>query len=202
MNTSCECRANTSSTPFYNNDNYVQIDVEIDNNLYSIIIEWVRNGRKFGNKDELITNILNEYEDRYFRPQHNNTPQSQPQLFKHKILHNRRYTTNSVCAQLHHIFDTNRYHVKSLVTVESACPCCEPCGSCCGVNACINMNVDDYIKNLIKNNYEQSLVGLNKTSILMSLPSYINRQEFETKMKTICDSDATSYKLRQDLEVL
>lgn len=191
------------------------VEIEIDNNLYNIIIEMVRNGRKYMDKDDLFQGILNEYEDRFLRTNRCQAcsrlierPQNQPEaLFKPTIAVERRYTSRQVYTELAFLYDTNRYHIKKLIQspcdccsckhdIPGSCPCCvPPCGMC-------NMNVDDYIRNLIKTNYDQAAFGLNKTSILMSLPSYINRQEFETKIRTICDVDATTYKLKVDLEIV
>lgn len=196
------------SSDFYSSS----IDVEIDNNLYVIITEWVRTNRKFNSKDEILQALLNEYEDRYLRSNRcsecnqmvpNNQP-NQSVIFKPKISTLRKYTSRKVYTELVFIYDTNRYHVQSLVSSPG---CCCPCGhdnaSCSlSVDPIVSMNVDEYIKNLVKTNYEQALIGLNKTSILMSLPNYINRNEFETKMRTICEVDITSYKLKSDLEVL
>lgn len=196
------CQSNDAQSSFF--------DVEIDSNLYNIIIEWVRNGRKFNNRDDIIQNILNEYEDRYLRysdkRDNTNDNSSNNPIFKRKISYNRRYTSRQVYSELVFIFDTNRYHIKSLLM--SSCDCCSgdmppcPCPTCIPGMTCPGQNnVDEYIRNLIRTNYEQAYLGLNKTSILMSLPPYINRQEFEAKIKTICDCDTTSYKLKSDLEI-
>lgn len=184
-------------------------DVEIDTNLYNIIIEWVRNCKKFPSRDDIIQNILNEYEDRYLRygdKRDSATETIANPIFKHKIAYNRRYTSRQVYNELVFIYDTNRYHIRSLLNGGDCFPpgCMGPDAPCaaCAPHPCGTINnVDEYIRNLIRTNYEQAYLGLNKTSILMSLPSYINRQEFEAKIKTICDCDATSYKLKSDLEI-
>lgn len=205
------CNHNEPNTPY---------DVEIDTNLYNIIIEWVRNGRKFDTKDNLVQSLLNEYEDRYLRSTRCSNcyrliPNQQPDanaIFKPKIAYDRRYTSRQVYNELIFIYDTNRYSVRKLLNEccnhTTAGDCAAPCGitscSCCPpLSQTFNavMTVDEYIKNLIRTNYDQASIGLNKTSILMSLPSYINRQEFERKISTICESDATMYKLKLDLEV-
>lgn len=207
MMTTANCQHNEPNTSF---------DVEIDTNLYNIIVEWVRIGRKFSNKDELIQSILNEYEDRFLRSNRclncsRLIPNQQPDsnaIFKPKIAHDRRYTSRQVYSELTFIYDTNRYSVKKLLNecCDHAAGCCKPdvgvpCGCCPTAAFNTVVTVDEYIKNLIRTNYDQASFGLNKTSILMSLPSYINRQEFERKILTICDSDATTYKLKLDLEI-
>lgn len=203
------------------NEPCTSFDVEIDTNLYNIIVEWVRLGRKFPNRDEVIQALLNEYEDRFLRANRcancsRLVPNQQPDanaIFKPRIAHDRRYTSKQVYAELLFLYDTNRYSIKKLSSDNCCGPCgCEscvtgdckptagiPCGCCPPYGTPVN--VDEYIKNLIRTNYDQANFGLNKTSILMSLPSYINRQEFERKILTICDADATTYKLKLDLEV-
>lgn len=206
---SSTCASNVSFNNSY--------DVEIDNNLYNIIIEWVRSSKRFQNKDELLRAILDEYEDIYLRSYYCNECSrllttkrlsDQSTLFKPKISCERKYTSKHVYNELQFIYETNRYHIQSLLSNNAACSCgCPhptdiPCGGCgCVCPPPFPQNVDEYIKQLIRNNYEQALIGFNKTSILMSLPSNINKQEFEQKMKTICDVDMTSYKLRVDLEI-
>lgn len=197
---------NCSPSGNANGDHYYSFDVEIDNNLYGIITEWVRCGRRFQNRDELISACLDEYEDRYLRSQHypDCSRFNHSTIFKSKIATNRRYTSRRVHEELSFLFNTNRYHIKSLISEPTAaCVHDGPCGgcSCCPPGMPMVVTVDEYIKNLIKTNYDQALVGLNKTSIIMSLPQYINRQEFDTKMRSICEVDTTTYKLRTDLEV-
>lgn len=176
--------------------------VVIDSNLYDIIVSWIRNGKRFSTKDELIAAILDEYEDAHFRVSQcssNSFNQQSNNIFKPRISYCRPYTSRDVYIELQFIFDTNRYHIKSLLfdPCPETCAVHPPCGM-----ACCPQTVEEYIKQLIKTNYEQALLGLNKSSILMSLPPYINRQEFETKIKLICDCDVSTYKLKQDLEVL
>lgn len=176
--------------------------VVIDSNLYDIIVSWIRNGKRFTSKDDLIVALLDEYEDEHLRVSQCSTTsfnQQSNNIFKPRISCCRPYTSRDVYAELQFIFETNRYHIKSLIlpACPEQCVIHPPC-----VGPCCNQTVEDYIKQLIKTNYEQALLGLNKSSILMSLPPYINRQEFENKIKIICDCDVTSYKLKQDLEVI
>lgn len=200
-----------SAESFQNHD----YSIEIDYNLYTIIIEWIRNGKRYNDRESLVQAILNEYEDRHLRSNHcpscsrimsNAQPQPNP-IFKPTISIERRYTSRQVYTELNFIYDTNRYNVRNLVTPTcDCCSCHDTAGVCPGCPGhppgCPPfVSVEDYIKTLIKTNYEQAMIGINKSSILMTLPPYINRQEFETKIKTICDVDTMTYKLKQDLEI-